>query len=189
MAKTIAFAYTDAGRVCSGFVDEEKDCAVRAYSTFKDVDYATAHALFAEHGRKNGAATYNTTIATILNGVQLHEGGMTLGRLLERFPSGKLYVLKRGHAFAVVDGCVHDNVLLGPKTKILRFWTDAQPQVKIDHAVSALTSVREQVKTLFIAMDRTNKSNYLCAQEIASKLGITTANAYYHVRNCARSCN
>jgi hypothetical protein len=114
---------------------ETNDCVVRAIaSTFK-LEYNVAHRFVAEEfGRKPRKGTFNTAIKLLsLNNIKgipysvipktnliypgsaRHQknGGkptnITLSMFIERYPKGKYLVIKKGHAFSVIDGVVVGN--------------------------------------------------------------------------------
>jgi hypothetical protein len=127
---------------------ERNDCVVRAMASTFGLSYDAAHKFVAdEFKRKPRKGTFATSIKLknrmhnvmgigyqiiprenlLYSGSTRHQanGGkpvpITLSIFLERFSKGKYFVIKKGHAFSVIDGVVIGNVNEGErlKTKIL----------------------------------------------------------------------
>lgn len=92
---------------------DKKDCSVRALAVACGVPYEVASIAFTCQGRALKKGT------TVEMSVKLHEEilgmrrvtmaeGMRLEAFLEVAKTGRFIVHKTGHAFAVVDGVVHD---------------------------------------------------------------------------------
>jgi len=98
---------------------EINDCVVRALSLSFNVEYSKVHELCAQAGRKPRRGMYrNQTNAVIkkLTGKpsvemdKLPRGKrQTLATFARDNPKGKWFVIKRGHAVALIDGVYHDN--------------------------------------------------------------------------------
>jgi len=126
---------------------ERNDCVVRAVASTFNLKYDTAHKFVAdEFGRKPRKGTFGTAIKlsnrdNILGtkykiipkqdlkypGSSRHQmnGGkpteITLNIFLEKYPKGKYLVIKKGHAFSIIDSVVIGNSNDGSRlrTKIL----------------------------------------------------------------------
>jgi hypothetical protein len=126
---------------------ERNDCVVRAVASTFNLKYDTAHKFVAdEFGRQPRKGTFGTAIKlsnrdNILGtkykiipkqdlkypGSARHQmnGGkpteITLNIFLEKYPKGKYLVIKKGHAFSIIDGVVIGNSSDGSRlrTKIL----------------------------------------------------------------------
>jgi hypothetical protein len=127
---------------------EKNDCVVRAIASTFGLEYDIAHKFVAnEFGREPRKGTFGTAVKLkcrlhnimginykiiprenlLYPGSDIHQkkGGspvnIPLRLFLERFPKGKYLVIKKGHAFSVIDGVVIGNVNEGErlKTKIL----------------------------------------------------------------------
>lgn len=119
---------TDSGRsVSTRGVGEQRDCTVRALATVAGVEYDKAHLVMTGLGRKKNCGVYFKQRAQKafkslgLNARCVRRSG-SLERLVRDFPTGRLYVLVRGHAFAVVDGVVHDNWTQSGRRHIKQAW-------------------------------------------------------------------
>jgi len=126
---------------------EKNDCVVRAVASTFNLKYDMAHKFIAdEFGRQPRKGTFGTAIKlsnrdNILGvkykiipkqdlkypGSDIHQKkgkepvNIPLRLFLERFPKGKYLVIKKGHAFSIIDGVVIGNSNDGDrlKTKIL----------------------------------------------------------------------
>lgn len=98
-------------------MQESNDCTVRATSLAINKPYQDVHKVFAEHGRRNGkGVTLATLIGVLLditkNNMQIVASytvkRQTLASFLKTHTKGRYVVVRRGHAFAVIDGVAHD---------------------------------------------------------------------------------
>lgn len=92
---------------------DKSDCSVRALAVATGVPYAVASAVFSAQGRKLKSGTPVTLSDNLfvnilgMKRVEMAEG-IRLEAFLEVAKTGRFTVHKTGHAFAVVDGVVHD---------------------------------------------------------------------------------
>lgn len=100
---------------------ESKDCAVRAVSIACDIPYHEAHERFSKAGRKPNNGVDLELLVKVM-GKRPYDGSMTLSRFLAFKPKGRFVAIKRGHAFAVVNGVVHDWSKLGGNTRVYAWW-------------------------------------------------------------------
>jgi hypothetical protein len=123
---------------------ERNDCVVRAMASTFGLSYDYAHKFVAdEFEREPRKGTFGTarklkcrvhdvmgikykiipTADLLYPGSDIHQkkGGkpvnIPLRLFLERFPKGKYFVIKKGHAFSVIDGVVIGNVGEGERLK------------------------------------------------------------------------
>jgi len=207
LIKMTNFIKTDGGRTAAGF-SENNDCAVRAYALFKNVSYKESHDVFKKLGRKDGKGTKTASIWDLLGrGARKDGQKMTLNALRRLHPTGTVYALKRGHAFTMINGVVHDSWKVGDKTRIMSYWVDDTPRilpsenvtrayfwtkpavvstpvVQPVHQYSTETPVQKKANAR-ATFDRLNAygtlSPYQIAKRIATELNITVANANYYV--------
>ena len=114
------------------FSRENKDCVVRAFSIVLNRSYGEIHGACKRHGRKDSDGTKGCTqdavaeeysmekvpLSDITCGNQFHP---TLQQFINSHPKGRYYLTRRGHAFAVIDGVVHDwNRGTGSRSRIIR---------------------------------------------------------------------
>lgn len=110
---------------------EHNDCAVRALAIALDMPYGDCHDHYAHHGRKWGRGTPISTTMNLMRSLGAaqvntrNRGGRdgTLTQFLRAYPQGRYWVARRGHAFAVVDGVVHDwQHGTGPRSRVIYAW-------------------------------------------------------------------
>lgn len=114
---------------------EKKDCSVRALSVAGAVPYGLAHSMFARVGRRNCQSTPTWVTAEVMRMVGATNldvwrcGWPTLAQFIRAHPEGR-YVLHRSrHAFALVDGVVHDwSTGTGPRSRIVAAWRLPNPE-------------------------------------------------------------
>ena len=115
---------------------ETNDCVVRAIASTFELEYDIAHKFVADKlGRQPRKGTFNTALklSSWMNNIKgipysvipkknltypgsaRHQknGGkptnITLSMFIEKYPKGKYLVIKKGHAFSVIDGVVVGN--------------------------------------------------------------------------------
>lgn len=197
----IGFSKTDAGRVAAGFQSENNDCTVRAWSSFFSVPYSEAHKILSDAGRRanKGMATVNLKYVLHKHGAvcqlgnlypNIRNASITLNQLVTKFPRGKIYCLKRGHAFTVIDGVVHDLCKIGKKTRVFAFFTPPGTKETNFRAEERAKQKEKQRKPSSQQIRRTIKkivnenpgfSDYKVAKIVSSQLSITIGSANYHV--------
>jgi len=111
----------------SPFVDES-DCSIRALAVACGLSYAAASAVFASQGRAHGRGTDLLTTELVhdrllaMRRVRVMEG-WRLANVARELPKGRYVLHRRKHAFALVDGVIHDWAGgTGPSTIVLRIW-------------------------------------------------------------------
>lgn len=122
-------------------VNEDRDCCVRALVHALEIPYAEAHAKLADWGRKPRKGTYGFTAFMAKNvpfiehhtrytasyycgGKEKDKGRKvtTLRRFIKDFPEGHWVISVKGHAFAVINGMIHDAMVLRPGVLIIDAW-------------------------------------------------------------------
>ena len=156
-----------------GDFKENNDCVVRSFAFGSGRPYQEIHALCKEHGRKDFQGTFDFTthaVAKELNLVPVINipdancyRTMTLKKFLQKFPKGTYYVRKKGHAFVIKDGEVHNWKPLGGSTRITlayRFEKE-EPKVevkidgsKVDYRGFSLTKVKHGWYTCRVIGDK-----------------------------------
>lgn len=98
-------------------VGERHDCAVRALAIALGAEYDNARALYAAYGRKPRQGTPSSVTAALMQWVGAttvdHWNprsllNLTLAQFIQAHPTGCYWLARRGHAFALLDGVVHD---------------------------------------------------------------------------------
>jgi hypothetical protein len=123
---------------------ERNDCVVRAIASTFGLKYDIAHKFVAdEFDRKSRKGTYSTSLKLgarnnimginykcipqpdlTYRGSARHQmnGGkpvpITLSMFIEKYPKGKYLVIKKGHAFSVIDGVVVGNTSDGNHLRV-----------------------------------------------------------------------
>ena len=95
-----------------GYSEEHNDCSVRAYATAACVSYDVAHALFKQHGRENTHCTKAIVMDAVMrstfpNAINAFPS-ISVTKFLKLYPTGHYIVHTYNHAFAIVDGIIHD---------------------------------------------------------------------------------
>jgi hypothetical protein len=120
----------------SEYLGERKDCSVRALAVATGMGYAKAHAHFEREGRRFGRGTSFCTTATVHDSLGLKLVPLagnailpmpryrpTLAQFLRKHPRGRFVLHRSGHAFAVIDGVVHDWATgTGARTRVWAAW-------------------------------------------------------------------
>lgn len=103
-----------------------------------------------------------------------------------------MYALKRGHAFTLIDGVLHDTWKVGDKSRVFCFWLDdeaksyaSQPKAVVQTAPSiAVSDKKEQARAIYNMLNDGTRSKYAIAKLMAAEMGITVANANYYTQRC-----
>ena len=99
------------------YSDERNDCTVRATSLAINKPYKEVHKAYSDNGRKWGKGCNGFTIERVIkhyvgDDYVKHNctinGRISLAKFLKLNTVGNWVVVKRGHAFAVIDGVAHD---------------------------------------------------------------------------------
>jgi hypothetical protein len=112
---------------------ESNDCTVRAAAVALDMPYYKVHEAFSKAGRKPGRGVCLDVVDSVLKALKgdkirttgfewFREHRMTLSALIRKHPKGRFVVVKRGHAFALIDGVAHDMGPVGGRTKVWQYW-------------------------------------------------------------------
>lgn len=103
-----------------GFPFEKLDCSVRALAVASDMPYADAHALFKQAGRKDKRGTPTQVSVRVHAGLGYEKLALyrdapgiiavfpTLAQFIRTHRRGRFILHRRGHAFALINGVVHD---------------------------------------------------------------------------------
>lgn len=112
--------------------NERRDCTVIALAAVTGLPYPRCHAALKDAGRKDRKGIPFVRVA---QRVARHVGHSfaictrsgTLRRFVRENPQGAFYVTIRGHAFAVLDGVIHDNCKPRLGSIIKRAWRVEPP--------------------------------------------------------------
>lgn len=104
---------------------ESNDCVVRALALAAELDYDRVHSLLKIYGRKPKKGTYDGTVFKTIGYLNefnpkkfkkfelyqmpaIKTRYVTVGQFCKAYPEGTYYLHRRGHAFVIKDGVVHD---------------------------------------------------------------------------------
>lgn len=98
---------------------ESNDCTVRATSLALNKPYKAIHEVFSKHGRKPRKGVTVLTLQAVLmdlvgDNLKIVASDIarpernSLAKFLKTHPKGRFVIVRRGHAFAVIDGVAHD---------------------------------------------------------------------------------
>lgn len=105
-----------------GYEHEKNDCTVHALSLALNIPYEAAHSALKKYGRRDkhgiGLRTRFSHICKDLgvDASHIRRSG-TVAKLCKDYPQGRIFAIKRGHAFAIIDGVAHDLTKLGSHVK------------------------------------------------------------------------
>jgi hypothetical protein len=119
--------------------DENKDCTVNALRVTTGSTYGAARQFLADEcGRvrgkglsrraqvkrftKDSRPVLGHTFTPVLEAGHSGHGRITIRRFIRENPRGTFYCCKSGHAFAIVDGVVHDHSPQKPGALIQNAW-------------------------------------------------------------------
>ena len=129
-------SYTAYSGVSNGVFDNN-DCHVRAISLAAGISYEESHRLHEEAGRASGEGTHYATSRKVISALGLKEVKYenckypptlkgrsyvypTVKQFIWDHPKGTYLVHRRGHAFAIIDGVVHDWMQgTGPRSRVV----------------------------------------------------------------------
>jgi len=117
---------------------ERRDCTVIALAAVTGLPYPRCHAALKDAGRKDRRGIPFVRVAQRVAGHVGHSfaictRGGTLRRFVQENPQGAFYVTIRGHAFAVLDGVIHDNCKPRLRSIIKRAWRVEPPDRQAHH--------------------------------------------------------
>jgi hypothetical protein len=115
---------------------EYRDCTIRALALSAGIDYSTAHRIGSDAGRRRRCGIFPDKLLkqaeqkniNFFKIIDSHGDGVrtfqptTIGEFLKRHSKGSFYCHRFGHAFAVVDGVILDNVRNTPRQIIKEAW-------------------------------------------------------------------
>jgi hypothetical protein len=106
---------------------ERRDCVVRASSIATGISYPEMHAKYKAAGRQDRRGTSVFLISEVLDFEQsivaeYRHNAWTLKKFLSIYNKGRWVMCNRNHAWAVIDGVVHDQGEIGSRTRVLWAW-------------------------------------------------------------------
>lgn len=108
---------------------ERRNCTVIALAASAGIPYDIAHRIAEQAGRQKNRGFVSSKLLKYYN---KHVGKtafrkskrspITVQKFCKRYPTGRYFVRKRGHAFAIVDGVVYDKNEPKPLERICEAW-------------------------------------------------------------------
>ena len=104
--------------------NEAQDCVVRSLALATGVEYDEVHAICAANGRENRRPTKDVSVFAVARQMGLEvvwpSGRPTLAAFIRANPRGSFVLIRSGHAFALINGMVHDwkDGDTGPRSRI-----------------------------------------------------------------------
>lgn len=116
--------------ILEGYSKERSNCTVVALSAVTNLPYKECKEISLSAGRKDGCGFksadlinfYNDNISNRFKEVYL-EKRLNVTAFCKEYSKGRYYVRKRGHAFSIIDGVVHDMTSIStPRSFIQNAW-------------------------------------------------------------------
>jgi len=116
---------SDGGLKRSGIKDKD-NCTIRAFAIAFGMPYKDAHFMGELAGRPHGEGYWMYKIMDKARefgyqSEELDDYG-TLAQFLKKNPRGRFICVKSGHAFAVIEGKIYDEVTNAPQCKLIRIF-------------------------------------------------------------------
>jgi hypothetical protein len=119
------YIQSDGGLQKSGIKDKD-NCTIRAFALGFGMPYKDAHYMGEIAGRNHGEGFWMHKIMNKARefGYEFceYKAEMTLKKFLDTYPLGRYICVRSGHAFAVIDGKVYDEITNAPNCKIYRIF-------------------------------------------------------------------
>lgn len=108
-------------------IGESRDCVVRASTIATGSTYQDMHSKYKAAGRRDKRGTPVFLIDEVLPHKQAIKAdyrhlAWTLSKFISIYGKGRWVLCNRNHAWAVVDGVVHDTAPVGARTRVLWAW-------------------------------------------------------------------
>jgi hypothetical protein len=152
----IPFKQTDGGKNHAGFLKENRDCTVRSLALAAGINYSDAHKCCSEAGRRPRQGLLDHGIQKAVSLASSRFGITakliapphgTFAQMREKYNQGRYIFTSSRHAFAVIDGVLHDSWHVGGRTKVGMI-------IKIELPEAKPQITQEQINELW---DRLNK--------------------------------
>ena len=117
---------TDGGLASSGIKDNN-NCTIRALSIASGIPYDEAFEIGKEAGRKTGRGFHTRKLMAYArkNGIEFRKmkyKSITLQKFLALGLVGRFVVKRRGHAFAIISGVIHDGLVNPPMSRLTEIY-------------------------------------------------------------------
>jgi len=106
---------------------DRANCTIRALALTASIPYETADKIGKEAGRKKNCGFNPYKLLRKAKGYgiktnKLKYRSITIQKFLAKHPTGRYYATTNCHAFAVINGSIHDNVIAKPLQRITNVW-------------------------------------------------------------------
>lgn len=120
---------------------DRNNCALNAMAIVFNLPYYEVYSKFKQFGRVGGKGSSLVTVTAVLNCFRWYREAdvpiskwiktkgknptklrMTLDKFAKQYPKGKYYVIKSGHALALIDGVWYDNQVPNPRSYVKYFF-------------------------------------------------------------------
>ena len=114
MANSIPFQENDGGHKDSG-IQDHSNCVVIGFAIVTGVPYIQADEIAVKTKRKRNKGHYPEKMVNYakrkykMKFLKLRFTSITLKKFLEKYKEGRYYVQTRKHAYAILDGVIHDH--------------------------------------------------------------------------------
>lgn len=154
-------------------VFHKRNCTVVALAATAGLPYDVAHSIAEAAGRKKNRGFNSAKLLKYFNKKRgstqfkkVKRSTITVQKFCKNYPTGRYYVRKRGHAYAVVDGIVVDQTKPKPRERILEAWKyvgdSDQPLKKTDVMT---TKNKSMIAPEYILVSRQDYDNLLNQDE------------------------
>lgn len=138
------FVMDDGGKSYTSYANQRNDCAVRAYSIFIGIPYEESYLLFKKLGRCDNAATNIGCLDAALSGNYTKVvTSITINNLIKTYPRGRVYAIKKRHAFALIGGSIRDTYNFDTIQQTICFWIDEEAKKHATNNIHIKYACRE----------------------------------------------
>ena len=106
-----------------------RNCTVIALAAVTGLPYDQAHTIAKKAGRKDDRGFQSSKLIKYFNTKfgrnqfrKIKRSTITVQKFCKKYPEGRYFVRKRGHAYAIIDGCVWDKSDPKPLERIVEAW-------------------------------------------------------------------
>lgn len=122
-------------------LSDRNNCALNAMAIVFNLPYYEVYSKFKQFGRVGGKGASLVTVTAVLNCFRWYREAdvpiskwiktkgkvptklkMRLDKFAKQYPTGKYYVVKSGHALALIDGVWYDNQEPNPRSYVKYFF-------------------------------------------------------------------
>jgi len=116
---------SDGGLHHSG-IDDDNNCTIRAFAIAYCMPYKDAYYMGELAGRPHGKGYWMHKIMDKAkefgyDSIEMDYNG-TLSGFLKNYGKGRYICVRRGHAFAIIDGKIHDTLINGSNSKLIHVY-------------------------------------------------------------------